>query len=193
MATNPRHTERESTTDSTSETRKAAEQSAQNVRNIGDATERTTRAGAATFQRNAESASKVWQNGGEGAARIAQRSTEQLSKMLGLSGATVRDAVQQTSENLQAVAESTSIMAGGLQDVAGEWMRFAQERVEQNLDHLDRLGQCRTLHDCLTLQAQILRDNVEAFLQSTQRTCERSTQIAGTAIRHITESAPAAH
>jgi hypothetical protein len=31
-------------------------------------------------------------------------------------------------------------------------MRFAESRAEQNLDHLNRLGQCRNLHDLLALQ-----------------------------------------
>ena len=62
-------------------------------------------------------------------------------------------------------------------------MRFAESRAEQNLDHLNRLGQCRNLHDLLALQTQVVRDNPEAFLQSDQRTSERTTEVARTADR----------
>ena len=71
---------------------------------------------------------------------------------------------------------------------AGELMRFAESRAEQNLDHLNRLGQCRNLHDLLALQTQVVRDNLEAFLQSAQRTSERTTEVARTAVDRM--SAP---
>jgi hypothetical protein len=169
MATNPRQAERES-----SDPRKAADQTGQTSRTMADAAERTTRVGAEAFQRNAEGAKETWQGGAKAASRIAQRSMEQLSKMFGLSGEAARETVEQSSANMQAVMESTSIIAGGLQDVASEWMRFAQARVEQNLDHLDQLRECRSLQDCVALQTQIVRDNLEAFLQSAHRTSERT-------------------
>ena len=132
MATNPRQTEREAS-DFRQETRKAADQAAETARTVADAAERTTRAGAEAFQRNAEGAKETWQGGAEAASRIAQRSMEQLSKMFGLSGEAAREAVQQSSGNVQAVMESSSVIAGGLQDVASEWLHFVQLRVEQNL------------------------------------------------------------
>lgn len=190
MATNPRHGERETT--DLSQTRKTSEQAGQTARSIGDATERTTRAGAESFQRNAETARGAWHNGAEAAGRIAQRSVEQLSKMSGLSGETLRETVQQSSGNVRAVMESTTALAGGLQDVTSEWMRFAERRAELNLDHLDRLSECRNMHDYLTLQTQIVRENVEAFLQSAQRTSERTTQMARTAVERMSSTPPTA-
>jgi hypothetical protein len=82
-----------------------------------------------------------------------------------------------------------SDFAGGLQDVTGEWMRSAQRQVEHNLDHMEELGQCRTFHDFVALQTQIVRENMETLLQGVQRTSERSTQIAGRAVRRMSESA----
>lgn len=171
MATNPRQAERESS-DLGHETRKATDQAGQTGRTMVDAAERTTRAGAEA---------------------IAQRSMEQFSKMFGLSGEAAGETVQQSANNMQAVIESASIVAGGLQDIAGEWMRFAQTRLEQNLDHLDQLRECRSLQDCVALQTQILRDNLEAFLQSAHRTSERTTQFAGTAIRQMSNTSIAPH
>ena len=190
MATNPRQAQRESS-DFRQETRKAADQAGETVRTVADAAERTTRAGAETFQRNAEGAKETWQGGAEAASRIAQRSMEQLSKVFGLSGGTATETVQQSAGNMRAVMESSSVIAGGLQDVASEWMRFVQARVEQNLDHLDQLRECRSVQDCVALQTQIVRDNVEAFLQSAHRTSERTTQFAGKAIRQMSNTSVA--
>ena len=192
MATNPRQAERESS-DLGHETRKTADQAGQTGRTMVDAAERTTRAGAEAFRRNTEGVKETLQGGAEAGSRIAQRSMEQFSKMFGLNGEAAREPVQQSANNMQAVIESASIVAGGLQDVAGEWIRFAQTRLEQNLDHLDQLRECRSLQDCVALQTQILRDNLEAFLQSAHRTSERTTQFAGTAIRQMSNTSIAPH
>jgi hypothetical protein len=192
MATNPRQAERESS-DLGHETRKTADQAGQTGRTMVDAAERTTRAGAEAFRRNTEGVKETLQGGAEAGSRIAQRSMEQFSKMFGLNGEAARETVQQSANNMQAVIESASIVAGGLQDIAGEWIRFAQTRLEQNLDHLDQLRECRSLQDCVALQTQILRDNLEAFLQSAHRTSERTTQFAGTAIRQMSNTSIAPH
>jgi hypothetical protein len=192
MATNPRQAERESS-DLGHETQKATDQAGQTGRTMVDAAERTTRAGAEAFRRNAEGVKETVQGGAEAGSRIAQRSMEQFSKMFGLSGEAAGETVQQSANNMQAVIESASIVTGGLQDIAGEWMRFAQTRLEQNLDHLDQLRECRSLQDCVALQTQILRDNLEAFLRSAHRTSERTTQFAGTAIRQMSNTSIAPH
>jgi hypothetical protein len=69
---------------------------------------------------------------------------------------------------MQAVLQSATDFAGGLQDVTGEWMRSAQRQVERNLDQMEQLGQCRTFHDFLALQTQMIRENMETLLQSVQ-------------------------
>jgi hypothetical protein len=72
-----------------------------------------------------------------------------------------------------------------LQNVAGEWMRFAQSRIESNPDHFDDLMGCRTMHDCLALQTEIVRDNFESLMQSARRAAELSAQVADEAVRKI--------
>ena len=191
MATNPRQAEREAS--DLGQTRKVVDQAGQTGRTIADAAQRTARTGAETLQRNLESGAESWQNGTDAANRIAQRSMEELSKLFGFSGETARETVQQSSDNIQAVMASTSIIAGGLQDLASEWIRFVQARSEQNLDHLNQLRECRSLQDCVALQTQIVRDSLEAFLQSAHRTSERTTQFASTAMRQMSNTSIAPH
>ncbi len=190
MASHPR----ESTTDVGKETRRTADhQSAHTVHSMADATERTVRISADSARRGAESAEAMWREGTEAASRIGQRSMNQLSRIMGLSGEAARESIERTSGNMQAVLQSVSDFAGGLQDVTGEWMRCTQRQVEHNLDHMEELGQCRTLHDLLALQTQMVRENMETLLQGVQRTSERSTQIAGRAVRRLSEAAQSEH
>jgi len=189
MATSPRHAENDSATETAQQgMRKAADQAAHTSRTMAEAGERTARAGADAFRRNAESISNTWRSGRDAVNRIAERSMDQVYKAFGLTGDTARQTMQQSSGNMQAVMESTTVIAGGLQDVTGEWIRFAQSRAEQNLDHFDRLLECRSIQELLAIQTQIVRDNVEAMLQSARRTAERSTQVADEAVRRMSEA-----
>ena len=183
MANNPRQAERETNEAGQTSTRRAAEQTAQTTRSMADATERTARTGAEAVRRNAENLSNNCTS--EAASRMAERSMDQLAKMFGLSSDTARQTMQRSSGNLQAVIESTTIIAGGLQNVSGEWMRFAQSRLEDNLDRFDELMGCRTVQDCLALQTEIVRDNLEALLQSMRRASELSGRMANDAMQKI--------
>lgn len=187
MASHSRSSSRESN-DVAETAPRATEQAA---RSLSEATEHTTRAGAEVFQRNAERLNVSWRSGSEAANRMAERSMEQLSRLLGLSGETARQTAQQSSSNVQAMLESTTILADVLQDLSGEWMRFAQERLEQNMDHLDQLFGCRSPHEYMALQTRIARDNLEAVLQSARRASERSTRSANEAVRKMSEASVA--
>lgn len=187
MASNPRSSEREPG-DVAETTRRATEQAA---RGLSEASERTTRAGAEAFQRSAERLNVTWRSGSETANRIAERSMEQLTRLFGLSGQTARQTVQQSSSNIQAMLESTTIIADGLQELSGEWLRFAQERIEQNMEHFDQLLGCRSPHEYLALQTRVARENFEALLQSARRVSERSTRSADEAVRKMSEASVA--
>lgn len=182
MANNPRQAERDTNEAVHASTRRVAEQTASAM---SEATERTACAGAEAARRNAENMSQTWRSSSDAASRIAERSMDQFSKMFGFSSDTARRTLQRSSGNLQALIESTTIVAGGLQNVSGEWMRFAQSRFEDNLDHFDELMGCRTLQDCLALQTEMVRDNFEALLQSVRRASELSTRLADDAMQKI--------
>ena len=76
-----------------------------------------------------------------------------------------------------------------MQNVSGEWMRFVQERVEENLKSLDELMSCRTVQDCLAVQTRLVRDNIEASLQSVRRTSELSTKLTDDAAKQMSDAA----
>jgi hypothetical protein len=185
MATNPRHAERETTEAAGQATRRTAERVAQVSRTAEAEGERVARATGDATSHNVERFSQTWQSSSEAASRIVGRSVDQFSKMFGLSGETARQAVQQSSGNLQAVMEGSSIIADGFANVSGEWIRFTQTCVEQNLVNFDHLQRCRTLQDCLALQTQMVRENLEGLLHSTRRTSELAMKMADEAIRCI--------
>jgi len=94
---------------------------------------------------------------------------------------------QHSAASLQALVDSSTVVASGIQNVSGEWLRFVQNRVEENLKNFEELMSCRTVQDCLALQTRIVRDNVEAVLQSAGRTSELSTKLADDAVKQMSE------
>jgi len=169
-------------------TRKAADQAARSAHVMSEAAERTARTGAETMQRNSDRFMNSWRSGADAASQIAERSFDRWSKMFGLTGDRTTQAIQQSSGNVHAMLETSTIIADGLQDLSGEWMQFAQRRAEHNLEHVDRLMGCRSLQDCMAVQTHIARDHLQAFLESLRRTAERSTQLADEAVRKMGEA-----
>ncbi len=185
MATNPRQAERE-----TSETaRKAADRTEQTSRTISNAAERTAHAASDAFRHNAESFSNTWGDSSEAASRIAERSMDQFSKLFGFSGESTRQTMQQSATGVQALIDSSTVLAAGLQTFSEEWMRFVQDRVQENLECFEELLACRTPQDCMTLQARIVRDNVEALLQSARRMSELSTKLTDDTVKRMSDVA----
>ena len=180
MATNTRETEREMTGSAS-----------RSARTMSDTAAQTAQATAEAFRRNAESVSNTWRESSETAGRIAERSMDQLSRMMGLSGESARQTMQQSASGVQALVDSSTVFAGALQTLSGEWMRFVQRQTEGTLEHVDDLISCRTPHECMALHMQMIRDNVEALLQTARRTSELSTKFADDAVKRLNESATA--
>jgi len=179
---NPRQAERDSSESMHETTRRVSDQASQTSRTVSDAAERTARAGTEAFRRNAETLSSTWRNSSEAATRIAERSADQFSKLFGLTGDTARQTMEQSTGNVQALIESSTFVVDGLQNVSGEWMRFMQNRIEENLEHFEELLGCRTAQECMALQTRMVRDNIEALLQSARRASDAVRRISDTAL-----------
>ncbi len=184
MATNPRQAEREIS----ESTRRAADQAEQTSRTMSDAAERTTRAASEAFRQNAESFSNTWRESSEAASRIAERSMDQFSKLCGFNGNNARRAMQQSAGSVQALIDSSTAYVTGVQNISGQWMRFVQNRMEENLENFEEFQSCRTPQDCLALQARMVRDNIEALLQCARQTSELSTKLADAAVRRMSDA-----
>jgi hypothetical protein len=188
MATNPRQAERESSPSFQETSRKIADQAAQTNRTAAETAERMARSSTDAAQRATESIKQTWRDGGEAAGRIAERSIEQFSKVFGMTGDTARETLEQSSSNIQALLESTTIIADGLQQISGEWMRFAQQGIEHNMNRLGRLHECRSVQELVALQTQTVREHLESLLETARRSAEHSTRMAEQASQKISDA-----
>ena len=85
----------------------------------------------------------------------------------------------------QAVREAASEDAGPsgiahisiISSISREWLNFTRECMEQNVNQFESLLRCRTPQDITAVQSEILRDNLESFLQCARRIAKISMRV----------------
>jgi hypothetical protein len=169
-------------------TRAGVEQADRIVKISSDVSERAARAGTEILQRNAETVQEALQSSAEIAARLTEKSADQLSRVFGMSGEEAHKAAQKSSENIDAIIHSSSVLAEVSQGISREWVNFARERMEQNLNRVDSLMRCRTPQDFAAVQSEFLRDNLESFLQCARRIADKSMHLADEATKRTAEA-----
>jgi hypothetical protein len=87
--------------------------------------------------------------------------------------------------------ETIIAMTGALSDIWGEWVSFVQKRARHNVDHWNLLFSCRTPQDFVIAQSELLRGDMEDFLESGRRIAVKSLRLSpvGRKIARITERA----
>jgi hypothetical protein len=171
---------------------KDAEQTGHIAQTSTDASERAARVGTEILQRNAELIQEALQSSTEIAARLTERSADQLGRVFGISGDEAYKAAQKSSDNLDAILQSSSVLAEVSKSISREWVNFTHERMEQNFNRFESLLRCRTPQDLAAVQSEFLRDNLESFLQCARRIAEASMQMAAKRTAESGERAQAA-
>ena len=187
---NPRQAERDvnQTTHETREaTRKATEETSRAARAAADAGAGAARAGADLFQRNAETMQEAWASGSKVASRLTEQSVQGFARVFGMTGERAEQAATQSSRNLESIVQSGTVIAGAMQNISREMFEFTRKRVEQNLHRVDALINCRTPQEILAAQSDLMRDNLEDFVQSTRRISEISMEMADEAARRMSD------
>jgi len=90
-------------------------------KSASEAVKESTDAGREAVDAAASAAQDATVVGLDGVRRV----TEQVSQALGVAGQN-NEAVHQASENLGALAETSTVLAHGMQDVSREWLRLSQ-------------------------------------------------------------------
>src|SRR5919199_1945326 len=122
------------------------------------------------------------------AVQVAERSVDRFERAFGLSEG-VGETAQQSSHDIQAIAECTTVLAQGVQDISREWLEWAQKRVQRQLEGFDALLRSRTPQDLIAAQSDFMRGNLELLLDSSRRIAEMSLHAADEAAQKVTAQA----
>jgi phasin family protein len=178
----------EATRNAQEASRKMAEETSRAARTVADAGAGAARAGADMVQRNTETVQQAWESGSKMAGQLTERSMERFARAFGMSGESAQQATEQSSRNLECFVQSGTIFAGGWQSISREWFELARKRMEQNMHRAEQLATWRTPQEMLAAQSDLVRDNLEDFVQSTRRIAEISMQMADEAVRRMSDA-----
>jgi hemerythrin-like domain-containing protein len=146
----------------------------------------TLRAGVESAQTMAQAMQEVVSNSFSAFSELARRSAAQTLPLVGQPDSAIQGLTEETAHNLRAVAQSSTALTRGLQDVSREVVERSQKRLQRNLDGLQALARCRSMPDFVEVQSSLLRDNLEQTAENSRRIAELTIQITGEATRTVT-------
>jgi hypothetical protein len=152
---------------------------------VVNAGEQTARAGADIARRGAETARDSLQSSLDTTTETFQRISDQFTRALGLSGQDSEAVIRQASENLGAVAQTSTVLARGMQDVSREWLSLSQHGLQKNIEEFTQLVRCRSMQDFIAAQSDLLRKNWHYMIDVSRQIAERSIEIANEATQKI--------
>ena len=178
-----------STRNDTNDQNKAADEAARTARTVTNETarvgEQTARASADLTRQGAETARKNLQAGLDTAAQTFQRMTDQFTQVLGFNGPQSEELARRSSQNLQAVSQASSVLVRGAQEVSQEVFGLIQDRVQKNIEAVNRIVGTRSVQDFVAVQSDIVRDGLQQVIDTNKRIAEVSLRIAEEAGRII--------
>ena len=166
------------------ETRQEREQ-AQNVQRIAEGARASIRTGVESTRHIASTMQEAMSTGFTAASELAQRSTDQAMRFVGLSGRDEAWPAAQASEGLRTLAQSGTALASRVQDMSQEWLEMSQHRLQKNLDGLNALVRCRSVLDFVAVQRSLARDNLEMTIENSRRVAELSARMVDEATRSV--------
>jgi phasin family protein len=167
----------------------AADEAARTARTVTDEAakvgEQTARASADLARQGAETARKNLQAGLDTAAQTFQRMTDQVTQVLGFNGPQSEELARRSSQNLQAVTQASTVLARGAQEVSQEVFGLIQDRVQKNIEAVNRIVGTRSVQDFVAVQSDLVRDGLQQVIDTNKRVAELSLRTADEAARTI--------
>src|SRR3712207_994611 len=168
---------------------KAADEAARTARTVTDEAarvgEQTARAGADIANRGTEAARNAVETGLNTATQTFQRVTDQFTKVLGFSGPQAEEVARRSSENVQAISQASTVLVRGAQEVSQEVFGLVQDRLQKNVDAVNRLAGTRSVQDFVAVQSDLVRDTLQQVIDTNKRIAEVSLRTADEAGRII--------
>jgi len=146
------------------------------VEEVAAASEDLTRASADATRHEVATTQDTLQVGLNTAAQAF--AADQVAKVVGFTGPEAEALARRSSETLQAVSQTTSVLARGAQEVSQQLLGLARERSRAAMEGLNRLAACRSVQALVAAQSDLLRDNVALAIHTNRRIAALSVRVA---------------
>ena len=121
-----------------------------------------------------------------GATESTERLADQVVQLFGFSGDRGQELTRQSTQNIQAVTQTSTVLVRGFQDVSQECLTVLREQLQRNVDGVAALLRCRSVQDVMAAQSELLRTSLESTVEGTRRLAEVSTRVANEASQTLT-------
>ena len=125
------------------------------------------------------------------ATQSFQCMTGQVKQGLGLTACGAEEQTRQTSQNLQAVSQASTVLVRGAQEVSQEWFGLVQEQLTKRVEGLNRMAGCQSVRAFVAAQSELMRDNLQLAIDTNRRLAALSVRIADEAAGAIQAQADA--
>ena len=119
------------------------------------------------------------------ASENTQRWTDQAVQFFGLGGESGQELARQSTQNLNAVTQASTVLARGFRDVSHECLQVMQEQLQRNVDGFTAVLRCRSVQEVVAAQSEFVRNNLEQTIEGTRRLAEVSTRVANETLRPL--------
>ncbi len=116
-----------------------------------------------------------------GATDTTERLADQVVQLFGFSGDRGQELTRQSTQNMQAVTQTSTVLVRGFQDVSQECLNVLREQLQRNVDGVTALLRCRSVQDVMAAQSEFLRTSLESTVEGTRWLAEVSTRLANEA------------
>ncbi|WP_024508793.1 phasin family protein [Bradyrhizobium sp. ARR65] len=165
-----------------------AEQPRRMVRAAAEATEEVAKASANLLQQNAELLRNSWRFGLDTTTAIMGRSTEQVSRTLGLSGNEAQQATERSARNTETLLYSATAASKCMSGLSQEYFEFVRRQLETSMERINELWRCRSPQDVAAVQSDLMRDTLGSVLESSRRMADISLKLTDDAATHMTQN-----
>lgn len=152
---------------------------------------RRAAAAAHNFAEASRDAGEAGRRGIEEAGEAGRRGAEQLRGAAEEAGQAASDiytrSARETAQGLEAAMKYSTVLASGVQIFWQEWIGCAQDVMQRNVDGMQNLMRSRSPGDFFAARSELLRDKVQAIIDTGSRMSEVSARIASDAARAFGE------
>jgi hypothetical protein len=118
-------------------------------------------------------------------SQAAAQQTERFAE-LGQQG--IRQAADASTAAASAAQRSGSAVAECTQEITAAWTRYAEEVMRHTSEASQALLRARTFTEVLEVQAKLLRENMQAFLDQSVRIAESASRMATRPLQELKAS-----
>jgi hypothetical protein len=110
--------------------------------------------------------------------RRSEATHQQAERVVEVGRERVRQATEMSATAASGALRSGSAIAEGTREIAEAWALYAEEVMRHTSEASQALLRARTFTEMLEVQAKLLRDNMQAFLDQSTRIADAAGRIA---------------